>query len=199
MIYRPNIEVAHAYFTGNSASDFLLGKLHAEKSLEILQSLTFDGKPVISCLIDDQRVKRKHRHRLLPGVLGITSIIDIDFFAYETDLNTYKSLWLNKQKNAARISGDLKRKYVNQLQCSHYIAIWYSLRAGIIKDKRNVLMPVSDRAISSGLSFPNSNILSILPETYKPYEDLAEVSYLDNMTVTKPTVERIYYEWTNHQ
>ena len=188
-----SIEVAHAYFTGDAKSDFEFGCIHAGLCKRVIENYSLSYHTAFVCLVDDRRLRKKDRHLLTPGILGIRSILKLDYILYETDLNKYKKDWLALQKNASEISGSIKRDYNHSLQCSHYIAIWYCLRTGILQDIHNILMPVSLDAIDGYLNPFGPEQVSILPSEYVEYEEMAVTKFLSQMTVPEPLINRFYY------
>jgi len=199
-----SIELFHLYFAGwdlgNNMEYFLNELLRADAYIRKSQQSN-----VIMVMLDDQSVSRKFRASFFAPIIGwIASAIPVDFITFETDLNIGVKDWLALQSNADALNHSIKYEYNHQPQCSHYIAIWYLMRLGLIPhekefdgEKHSVFIPMSTRALKFEVSPVQHHLVNYLSEKYQDVEDMTKkdiLAYNKYADELEHRIQRVYFK-----
>lgn len=159
-----NIEYAHIY------TDETFGEEQI-KSIELLKKIIIklnklNKSYTLTVLIDDYNPKEHF--------LDINNFINKceelgykpDFIAFESRLCSDKDLLLKKMSK--KMSKEYKNyiKKAGKIPCSFLIAIWYLKRLGLIKTRKNEVIPLKDKR----KPFIGRKIINILPKKYREVE-----------------------------
>jgi len=184
-----SVELFHLYYKGDLNFTYLLGQY--TKYMDLASQT--DPRDVRVVMLDDQFIPKKKRAVYFAPSIALATNMKVDFAFFETDLNACKDEWLSQQDNDVELRTKIKRAYNGNLQCSHYIAISYLLRLGLLEEPDGLFMPLSIRAML-GHVFPiQSRLLNYLDKSYQEVEDLTERDILlHNRNWSSDFVERIY-------
>lgn len=186
-----SLELFHLYYKEFKLTDVLA---HVETVRAQQELYSSDYSRVV--MLDDQPISKRERANFFAPILAQLPRMKIDYVVFETDLNRAKADWLALQDNAAELALHIKKVYNGNLQCSHYIAIWYLMRLGLLQDY-GCFLPVSARAILGEVCFVQPELVNILPAQYEAVEVLTEKDILahnQHKDVLLSKIERVYYE-----
>lgn len=192
-----SLEYFHLYYRNFSIMSLedrksLEAELHRAKKI----SRQYPRDYVRMVLIDDQPVSKKERARFFTPIIARLHEVEVDFVTFELDLNIAKMEWLGMQDNDEELSHTIKKVYNGNLQCSHYIAIWYLMRLGLLRDQ-GCFIPVSKRAMDGFVSPVQPRLRVVLPESYRAVEEVTATEILDHNVhalILRDRVERVYHE-----
>lgn len=192
-----NIEVAH--LRSWESTEALLS---AEESLLIANEYrhTLDQpRPdaAFSVLIDDKALQISDRQSWLEDVYTRWPHIfaQIDFLCFESDLSNIADLVISQlvTRNRGRRAREIER-YRNKhgrVACSHDIAIWHSLRLGMLGYHDNLITRGPNW--KAGANFYCSHIVSILEEENREEEIRAAEIMREFSSGNNLNVETIFY------
>jgi hypothetical protein len=192
---KTSIELFHLYYTGARSISDMAGEVFANVQRSKAFSEEYSHHAVRMVMLDDQHVGRRERASFFAPVIAQMPAMQVDFITFERDLNYLKEEWLATQTNADELRKTIKKVYNGNLDCSHYIAIWYMARLGLLEDK-GVFIPVSSRAIFGQVEPTADFLINHIPVKYKDVEDATEAGILRcniHVDFILPVIQRMYY------
>lgn len=187
-----SVEFFHLYYRGFTLERMPDVYAHIHQSKQFVEG----SDEIRMVMIDDQPVPKKDRANFFTPIIALLHEMQVDYVAYELDLNKLKEEWLATQTNAEELRKSIKKVYKGNLDCSHYIAIWYMLRLGLLPDK-DIFIPVSRRAMNREVKPQQELLRNFLPIEYKAVEELTDAGILAfnvHAQSLRERIERIYYE-----
>lgn len=192
-----NIEVAHlrSWHLAEARSS-------AEESLLIAQEYcnALDNpnvQPVLTILLDDKALQISDRERWLDQAFARWPDIfkKIDFLCFESDLSAIADLFIARlvTSNRGRRAREIERyrdKH-GRIACSHDIAIWHSLRLGLLGCHDNLLQ--RGPHWHDGIAFYCSHVVSILEDENREDEARAAEIMRESSDSRRLRIETIFY------
>lgn len=192
-----NIEVAHLRSWLSAES-----RASAEESLLIAEEWTHAAdeprlRPILSILVDDKALLIPDREAWLTDVQSRWPdvLARIDFLCFESDLSTIADLFIARlvTRSRGRRAREIERyrdKH-GRIACSHDIAIWHSLRLGLLGRHDHLVR--RGPHWSDGAGFYCSHAVSILDEENREDELRAAEILRESSDDRHPRVETIFY------
>lgn len=169
-----NLEIAHVNWGDKAARESVEEALTQGKDwIDRWQadSATF----VVCCLVDDKEIDIANREVWLTSHLNeFPQLFDLlDYVCFESDLISLKDEFLARFEPPRRgkVERELERyrSKHGRVACSHDIAIWHTLRLGLLPSGQDLMRPLKVRRKGPY----GHNILSILEEEDRAPEDRA--------------------------
>lgn len=197
-----SVELCHVYFDKHCPRK-IEGYVehHVQHSLEAYERwLDKNYRPRHSlCVLVDNQYARWPASSYAPFIAYLSKTINPDFLCFELDLDRKIDMMLAVTTHKNKIRKSINRGYDGFPQCTHYIAIWYYLRLGIIRnDDPFVVVPMSKRARKGEVQFHGNKAVSILSERNQEPEERAERELFSKCHYPiADLITRIYYpDWS---
>ena len=198
-----NIEIAHISTDNDNYKSDLYQNI--EKSLDLIDNINinrYELKTCFSILIDDKRSNINNREKWISdNIFPVDNLKMIDYLCFESDLKGYVSVLYAKlsAEHRTSVSRQMER-YINKMgktACSHDIALWHSLRLGVLGSRTLPVYQVAHKGrIDIINSFIAKNVVSVLNKSDREHEEDAEIDilqYLDPDVADYRRIGRFYY------